>query len=459
VRARNPARNTESTLGGPDPTVLDDALLRTPRRLSWPLACIGCQRCWSESSGDADSCHAHCWREAQEELRGRLLKNEPVEGLGARSCPLYRPAAVFAVEAAADPDLAPPGAGGGRPATAAASCTPTRTSIFLVLVPAPLAEAGRASVERLVSIPVGHRPGGRHSVRTVAECPRRVRRRRRHDHANGARRPGRLGGSWCRDARWAWLAIASGRCASSSRPVREQHDRRLKANDTAYNLEPTFQTGPGGLRDIQTIAWVAKRQFWRRIRSTTGHLTAFLAPSETAAVDRRRRRSVEGTLRTARADRPARGPVLFDYQIKLAGCFGYEDCDLYALAVEQLMQRLLPHLHRRHAAQRAAAAAVPRGDSVRRPVRHNRSSALPGAPTTTWRRSMRTCRPPPVGAARRCRAAAAESADPRRAGRTHPRGGAQSLDCIDGSSARTRDITGRSSRVRAPRGVTHELRA
>jgi len=41
--------------------------------------------------------------------------------------------------------------------------------------------------------------------------------------------------------------------------VREQAERHLKANDTAYNLEPNVKTGPGGLRDIQTIAWVAKR--------------------------------------------------------------------------------------------------------------------------------------------------------------------------------------------------------
>ena len=41
----------------------------------------------------------------------------------------------------------------------------------------------------------------------------------------------------------------------------EQRERHAKANDTAYNLEPNVKTGPGGLRDLQTIGWVAKRHF------------------------------------------------------------------------------------------------------------------------------------------------------------------------------------------------------
>src|SRR4029077_21273433 len=43
--------------------------------------------------------------------------------------------------------------------------------------------------------------------------------------------------------------------------VREQAERHLKAHDTAYNLEPNVKTGPGGMRDMQTIVWVAKRHF------------------------------------------------------------------------------------------------------------------------------------------------------------------------------------------------------
>ena len=141
--------------------------------------------------------------------------------------------------------------------------------------------------------------------------------------------------------------------------VAEQQERHLKANDTAYNLEPNVKTGPGGLRDIQTIAWVAKRHFGAS--SLDELLThGFLSPSELRKLKQAQSflwkvRFGLHVLTGRREDR-----LLFDHQIKLAQSFGYEDAS-YTLAVEQFMQRYYRTVMDVIAAERTAAAAVPRG--------------------------------------------------------------------------------------------------
>jgi [protein-PII] uridylyltransferase len=119
--------------------------------------------------------------------------------------------------------------------------------------------------------------------------------------------------------------------------VREQAERHLKANDTAYNLEPNVKAGPGGLRDVQTIAWVAKRHFGAQsLDELTG--SGFLNPAELRRLKQAQAflwkvRFGLHVLTGRREDR-----LLFDHQIRLAQMFGYEDAS-YTLAVEQFMQR------------------------------------------------------------------------------------------------------------------------
>ncbi len=119
--------------------------------------------------------------------------------------------------------------------------------------------------------------------------------------------------------------------------VKEQTERHHRYFDTAYNLEPNVKSSPGGLRDIQTIGWVAKRHFGTE---TLDELIAhgFLTREELRKLKAGQKflwkvRFGLHVLTGRREDR-----LLFDYQIKLAKLFGYEDAS-FTLAVEQLMQK------------------------------------------------------------------------------------------------------------------------
>ncbi len=136
-------------------------------------------------------------------------------------------------------------------------------------------------------------------------------------------------------------AIAADRLWSSrdffDAKVREQAERHHRYHDTAYNLEPNVKQSPGGLRDIQTIGWVAKRHFGAdtlQELAAQGFLTAReLAQLEVAQSYLWKVRFALHLVTRRREDR-----LLFDHQIRLARMFGYEDAT-YTLAVEQFMQR------------------------------------------------------------------------------------------------------------------------
>lgn len=115
----------------------------------------------------------------------------------------------------------------------------------------------------------------------------------------------------------------------------EQRKRHDKHNNTEYNLEPNVKNAPGGLRDIQTISWVAKRFFGvRTLKQLEG--TNFFTEREFAILQ-----SGEEFLWKVRyglhklAGR-AEERLLFDYQRELAKQFGYSDSPK-RLAVEQFM--------------------------------------------------------------------------------------------------------------------------
>ena len=118
---------------------------------------------------------------------------------------------------------------------------------------------------------------------------------------------------------------------------KEQIARHHRYDDSAYNLEPNVKGSPGGLRDIQMIGWVAKRHFnVESFEELVAH--KFLTPGQLKRLNDGqeflwRVRFGLHILTGRREDR-----LLFDHQINLAKMLGYEDAS-YTLAVEQLMQR------------------------------------------------------------------------------------------------------------------------
>lgn len=116
----------------------------------------------------------------------------------------------------------------------------------------------------------------------------------------------------------------------------ELHARHLRYGDTAYNLEPNIKDGPGGLRDLHTLGWMALRTFGVRDMEPLvglGHL------GQDEAIALRRERRVLARLRyglhleAGRAEERLR----FDYQKALAQRLGFAD-DAGTLGVEKMMQ-------------------------------------------------------------------------------------------------------------------------
>jgi [protein-PII] uridylyltransferase len=118
--------------------------------------------------------------------------------------------------------------------------------------------------------------------------------------------------------------------------MNEQANRYQKFNETEYNLEPNVKGGPGALRDIQNIGWVAKRYFGDSDLIDLVERN-FLTDSEFKALrDGQdflwRVRYALHMITNREEDR-----LLFNLQEQVAEMFGYTERE-GQLAVEHLMQ-------------------------------------------------------------------------------------------------------------------------
>ena len=112
--------------------------------------------------------------------------------------------------------------------------------------------------------------------------------------------------------------------------------RHARHGDTADNLEPNLKEGPGGLRDVQTLRWMALRILG------TGDMESLVAiglmGADEVATIRRERQALSRLrwgLHLVAGKREER--LRFDYQKLLATRLGHED-SAGNLGVEQMMQ-------------------------------------------------------------------------------------------------------------------------
>ena len=116
----------------------------------------------------------------------------------------------------------------------------------------------------------------------------------------------------------------------------EQEARHARFGDTSDNLEPNLKDGPGGLRDLHSLGWMALRAFGTsdlQALVAMGHVGA----DEAAALERER-----GALQRLRfglhvVSGRAEDRLRFDHQKALAEYLGFAD-DGRNLGVEQMMQ-------------------------------------------------------------------------------------------------------------------------
>ncbi len=133
-------------------------------------------------------------------------------------------------------------------------------------------------------------------------------------------------------------ALKSGTWSSQSFFVakqKEQQNRHFNYSNTAYNLEPNLKENPGGLRDIQTVVWVAKWYFDVNFFFDLVD-KGFLTQKEYDLLTQSQLflwkvRFALHVIAKRREDR-----VAFQYQREIAGVLGYKNSD--NVAVEQFMR-------------------------------------------------------------------------------------------------------------------------
>lgn len=116
----------------------------------------------------------------------------------------------------------------------------------------------------------------------------------------------------------------------------EQKKRHLQYHGAAYTLEPNLKASPGGLRDIQTIAWVAKRHFLAdSLEELVEH--KYLYPNEFSELIEAQDYLWRMRFALHFVAKRSENRLLFDYQTDVAKMMGFGDEG--KAPVERMMKR------------------------------------------------------------------------------------------------------------------------
>lgn len=117
---------------------------------------------------------------------------------------------------------------------------------------------------------------------------------------------------------------------------KEQEKRHQQYHGAAYTLEPNLKASPGGLRDIQTIAWVAKRHFLAdSLEELVQH--QYLYPNELAELLEAQDYLWRMRFALHFVAKRSENRLLFDYQTDVAKMMGFGDEG--KVPVERMMKR------------------------------------------------------------------------------------------------------------------------
>lgn len=123
----------------------------------------------------------------------------------------------------------------------------------------------------------------------------------------------------------------------------EQKNRHQQYNGSAYTLEPNIKANPGGLRDIQTIAWVAKRHFaTESLEELIAH--NYLYPNELFELLEAQDYLWRMRFALHMVSNRSENRLLFDHQADVAQLMGFGDKG--KAAVERMMKRFFRILAR-----------------------------------------------------------------------------------------------------------------